>query len=155
MEYSVRETDPMRVVAMRHTGPYPQIGPVFDKLMQTAGPLQIPIRGAIAIFYMDPGKHAAEELQSDACVVVPGDYTLEAEGLTIRNLPAQFCACAHYVGPYQGLPGAWNEFMGTWFPQSGYTAEESGFSYEQYLNNPMDTPAEKLETNLFLPVKRG
>ena len=152
MEVEVKNTEPLRVVAMRHTGPYPLIGDVFGRLAKWGGENSVPIQGALAIFYMDPNVHAPEELQSDACLIVPAGYSIESPNITMLDMPAQKCAVAKYVGPYTGLPTAWGEFMGEWFPKSGLQADPAGLSYEQYMNDMRTTPPDKLETWLFQSV---
>jgi AraC family transcriptional regulator len=137
---------------MRHIGPYPEIGGVFAKLGPWTSERNVPKRGALAIFYDDPNVVEASKLRSDACVVVPEDYSLDAEGISLIDMPAGKFAVGKYVGPYSGLPGAWGDFMGEWFPSSGLEIGE-GFCYEQYMNDPQTTEPAKLETLLFMPVR--
>jgi AraC family transcriptional regulator len=153
MEVEIRRTERRRVIAMRHTGPYPEIGKVFDRIVQWATEHSVRVQGALAIFYSDPTSVPAEELQSDACVVVPSAYSTDVVGVTEFEIPEQTCAVGRYIGPYSGLPGAWGEFMSAWFPASGLEMDANHAPYEVYTNDPRTTAPELLETLLHQPVK--
>ncbi|HLO99681.1 MAG TPA: helix-turn-helix domain-containing protein, partial [Fimbriimonas sp.] len=51
MEAKIVHIEPMTVLALRHIGPYNEIGPKFGELMQWAGPNRVPIMAAIAIYH--------------------------------------------------------------------------------------------------------
>ena len=73
------------------------------------------------------------------------------EELGEQQLPAGRYACTTHHGPYEKLGDTWARFMGEWLPRSGHRMTD-GVSYEIYRNTPGDTPKEKLETELYIPL---
>jgi effector-binding domain-containing protein len=57
--------------------------------------------------------------------------------------------CLH-VGPYDTIEPAY-EAVGQWMQSKGY--ECTGVCYEMYLNDPQQTPPDKLQTQILFPVK--
>ena len=57
-----------------------------------------------------------------------------------------------HIGGYEGLNESWARLTGEWLEQSGQRLGD-GVSYEIYLNTPMDTPKEKLRTELYIPLR--
>ena len=74
------------------------------------------------------------------------------EGLTEVRIPAGRMARATHIGGYEGLNESWKRLSGEWLEQSGQRLGD-GVSYEIYLNTPMDTPKEKLRTELYIPLQ--
>jgi len=58
-------------------------------------------------------------------------------------------SCVH-VGPYNEVEPTYNTLF-QWIKENGY--EATGATYEVYLNDPDETPPEKLETQIFLLVR--
>lgn len=58
-------------------------------------------------------------------------------------------SCVH-VGPYNDVEAAYNALF-QWIKDNGY--EPTGVTYEVYLNDPDETPPEKLETEIFLLIR--
>ncbi|MFN8574286.1 MAG: AraC family transcriptional regulator [Gemmatimonadaceae bacterium] len=152
MQADIREQPALRVATLRHRGPYNQIGEAFGRLGGIAGPAGLFRPGAvmIAIYHDDPDSVAAAELRSDAGVVVPDGAPMPA-GLTEVQVPGGRYAVATHTGSYEGLGDAWSRLMGEWLPQSGERVRDS-VSYEIYRNTPMDTPKEKLITEIYVPL---
>lgn len=143
-----------RLAAIRHIGPYNQIGRAFAQLGQRLGPAmgQLGASGAamIALYHDDPESVAVEALRSDAAVVVPDDFTIPS-GLSEQRLPAGRYASTLHVGPYEHLGDVWQRFMGEWLPTSGERVAESP-ALETYLNNPETTPKADWQTLLSIPL---
>jgi AraC family transcriptional regulator len=68
-----------------------------------------------------------------------------------RKIPAGTYAYTTHVGPYERLGDVWARFKGEWLPRSGRRMRE-GASFEIYRNTPENTPAEKLTTELYIPL---
>ena len=58
-------------------------------------------------------------------------------------------SCIH-IGPYSEVEAAYNALF-KWIKDNGY--EPAGVAYEIYLNDPQETPPEKLETRIHLLLK--
>ena len=149
MQVALEELPPLRLAAVRHRGPYLQIGQAFDRLGQIAGPAGWFGRAGIkmiGVYHDDPDAVPADELRSEAALSVPDGEPLPP-GLEELRLEGGRYACAVHVGPYETLPDAWAELMGKWLPKSGHRVGE-GPSLEIYLNNPMNAGPDELRTQL-------
>ena len=155
MQVEIRKYPALRVGTVRHIGPYIQINEAFAKLGELAAPARLferPGAAMVALFYDDPDTTPADQLRSDAAVVVAPDVELP-KGLTEQRIAAGDYASTTHVGPYEQLGDTWARFMGEWLPASGRRIGE-GVSYEVYHNTPMDTPKEKLRTEIRIPLAR-
>ena len=153
MQVEIRRYPALRVGTVRHIGPYIQINEAFAKLGELASPARLferPGAQMVALFYDDPDTTPAEQLQSDAGVVVAPDVELP-KGLTEQHIAAGEYASTTHVGPYEQLGDTWARFMGEWLPASGRRMSD-GVSYEVYHNTPMDTPKEQLRTEIRIPL---
>jgi AraC family transcriptional regulator len=153
MQVEIRKYPALRVGTVRHVGPYMQINHAFARLGELAAPARLferPEAQMVALFYDDVETTPADQLRSDAGVVVAPDVALP-EGLAEQHIAAGDYASTTHIGPYEQLGDTWARFMGEWLPASGRRLGD-GASYEVYHNTPMDTPKEKLRTELRIPL---
>jgi AraC family transcriptional regulator len=153
MNVEITNMPEMRVAAVRHVGPYSQIGQAFASLGGIVGKTALvrePGAVMIAVFHDDPRAVPPERLRSDAGLVVSDRATLPP-GLQESRVPGGRYARLLHVGPYEGLPAAWGRLMGEWLPASGHRPGDSA-SYEIYRNDPTTTPSEELRTELYAPI---
>ncbi len=153
MKVEITELAGLRVGAIRHLGPYMEIGNAFERLGSIAGSAGLfaqPGAMMVAIYYDDPRTTAPEALRSDAAIVVPERATLPA-GLTETRLVAGTYVMTVHTGPYSGLPSTWARLISDGLPTSGRTMKP-GPNYEIYRNNPMTTSAAELVTEIYIPV---
>ena len=156
MNVEIASYPELRVAAVRHIGPYIRINEAFARLDELAVPkrlFQWSGKMMVALFYDDPDTTPTDQLRSDAGLVVANDLTLP-DGLTEQRIPAGEYASTVHIGPYEQLGDAWARFMGEWLPASGRRLGP-GASYEVYHNTPMDTPKEKLRTEIRIPLASG
>jgi AraC family transcriptional regulator len=152
MNVEIKQMPARRLATIRHVGAYNQIGEAFQRLGDIAGAKGLFRPGAqmLALYHDDPDATPAEQLRSDAGITVSDDLTMPA-GLEEQRVAAGRYACTLHVGPYDRLPDAWARLMGEWLPASQHRVG-GGASYEIYHNNPMNTPKEKLETEICVPI---
>ena len=153
MEVQIKTMPEQRLGTVRHIGAYNQISEAFGRLGAIAGKAGLfarPGAAMIALYHDDPESTPTDQLRSDAAVAVADGVALPAD-LEEQRLPAGRYAVARHVGSYETIGETWAEFLGEWLPASGERLAD-GPSYEKYLNNPMDTPKEKLETEIYIPV---
>jgi AraC family transcriptional regulator len=153
MNVEIASHPELRVAAVRHIGPYIRINEAFARLDALAVPkrlFQWPGKMMVALFHDDPDTTPADQLRSDAGLVVPNDLTLP-DGLTEQRIPASEYASTVHIGAYEQLGDTWARLMGEWLPASGRRMGP-GASYEVYHNTPMDTPKEKLRTEIRIPL---
>lgn len=148
----IRQNPNRRLVALPHKGAYHEINRAFEKLFATlAARDQVGQTGhMIGVFLDDPAAVAMADLRSFAGVEVGPDFPATAP-LEVQILPGGAQAVLTYTGPYAGLPAAYDQLYGMWLPQSGRVPADQP-SFEVYMNSPMDTPPEKLVTELHLPL---
>jgi AraC family transcriptional regulator len=152
MNVTIAEMPEFRVATVPHVGPYNRISEAFQRLQAIAGPAGL-IHGRammLAIYHDDPETTPAEQLRSDAGLTVPDGVPLP-NGLVEKRLPKGRYASTTHVGPYTTLGDTWVRFMGEWLPKSGKRIGD-GTTYEVYRNNPQNTPAHELRTDLYVPI---
>jgi len=152
MQIDVIERPQMRAAALRHVGPYPQIGPVFDKLCGIAvvsGWFSLPEACTLMVTYDCPESVPASALRSDAAVVVGPESVLPVD-VDELFIPGGRYARGVYIGPYSGLADAWKEFSENvrfaGYPVHGTTA------IEVYVSDPRTCPVDELRTELLVPL---
>ena len=152
--YPVRIEDApaRRIAGLPHTGPYPEVGPVFQRVWQrlvAAGALAR-IAPGVMVSYSNPETTPPAELQSFAGVLWPGDSPCP-EGLEERSLAPGRHAVPEMTGPYDGLGAAWGWLYGPWMARAGERPTEAP-AFEIYPNDPTETPPEALRTELHAPL---
>jgi AraC family transcriptional regulator len=153
MNVTIETLPELRVAAVRHVGPYHDIGEAFQRLdgfVRAAGLVAQPDTFLIGVYLDDPQTRPAAELRSDAGITISPQAPLPA-GLTETRLPAGRYARTTYVGHYAGLPDVWARLWREWLPASGQRPAARP-SFEIYRNTPMDTRPEDLITDVYLPL---
>ena len=150
-----RDEPGFTLAAIRHIGPYPQIGTVFDRLNAWAG-----ARGLIgaetrfiALYHDEPGPVAEAALRSDAGLTVPPGTPVEGEVRPI-DVPPMPVAVLLFQGPYAELEPAYRWLYGEWLPRSGFEPADHP-AMEVYLNDPRLLPPAEWLTEILLPLKPG
>jgi AraC family transcriptional regulator len=139
------------VVALRHIGPYHEIGSTFGRLLGTCASLGIPNNLTVAIYHDDPSAVPPQELRSDACLVVGSAPSLpEGSELRIMTMEGGEFATATHIGSYAGLGDAWSQFMGMAVPALGRAT--GSLCFEVYYDDCSVTPADQLRTDLFMQL---
>ena len=148
----IRNEPARRIVGLSHTGPYPEVGPVFQRVWQTL--VETGAAGRVGpgvmVAYSDPDATPPAELQSFAGVVLPDDGACP-EGLEERSLNGGRHAVLAITGPYERLHAAWGYLYGPWMAEAGERPSTTP-AFELYLNDPTNTPAEALRTDLYAPL---
>lgn len=153
MQIEIEQLAPMRVGAVRHVGPYNQIGSKFQQLGALAGQaglFQVPGAVLLGIFHDDPRSTPADQLRSDAAIAV-SDATRLPEGLSEQTVPGGRYARFTHIGDYESLPDAWSQF-GASLGAGAYRLRP-GPGLEIYRNDMASTPREQLRTDLYMPVE--
>ena len=143
----------LSLATLPHAGDYLEIGAAFDRLFILASDRGLIRDGArsFAVYYDDPEQVAKQDLRSEAGVEVAPEEEV-TEPLRRLELPAGRCAVLEHVGPYSELDTAYAWLFGSWLPGSGeQTADFPVF--EEYLNDPKNTPPSELRTLIYLPLE--
>lgn len=153
MDVQIKKIEPFKVAFVRHTGPYAECKPAWDKLCSWAGPRGLfkPEARFIGISYDDPAVTPPEKLRYDACITLADD--IEAQGdVGIQIISGGDYAVTTHTGPYTNLSETYARLCGQWAPSSGRELR-SAPCFEVYLNDPDKTPPEKLLTEIYLPLE--
>lgn len=154
MNVQVNFQSPIRVVMMRHTGPYEGIAPVFDKLWSWVEANGVEIQRTIGIYYDNPDVTPAAQLRSAACFEVRGAYQMTNNGgmpVSVEEIPGGNYAVTRHVGSYDGLEKVWSDFTAYIEGPLGKTISDNP-AFEVYVNDPSETPENQLITDLYMPV---
>ena len=148
----IKEMPEMKVIYVRHTGQFDQIGKAFEKVMKWAGArglLNFPETKTVTVYLDDPSVTSIEKLRQDACVTVNDDVKVEGEiGKAI--IPAGKHAVGRFRIDVSGFEKAWSTVC-LWITESGY--QPHGNPYELYYNSPEDDARGIFELDICVPVK--
>ncbi|NJB69154.1 DNA gyrase inhibitor GyrI [Desulfobaculum xiamenense] len=152
--FEVRTIAPIRVAAVRHVGPYEACETAWQTLCGWAGPKGL--LGPKAVFmglsHDDPSRTPTFQLRYDACIAIADDVAIEADApvheITIAG--GDFL-CAIHHGPYSELFETYVGLFAYVLPRLG--RECSCPSVEVYLEDCTVTPADKLRTEIRIPLK--
>lgn len=150
--FDLRQYPEIRCLAVRHTGPYPECGPAWQKLFGWVMPRRIPVRldqPTFGLVYDDPEITAPSQCRFDACVVLaseamPGGLP---DGFLVRTIPDGTYAQALHCGPYDTIPATYVALLGEWLPRRGVELPDEPV-IEAYLNNPLQTRPADLRTEV-------
>ncbi len=153
MDLEIVLCEPIRVVALRHTGPYHEIGPKFQEIFGWASKNNVQILGSVGVYHDDPKVTPAEELTSDACLIISDDFILPENqlGLAIQIVQGGTYAKTTHLGSYDGLYATWKVFIDELL--TNYEDKMVGPSYELYVNDCTEVPEEELRTELYERIK--
>jgi AraC family transcriptional regulator len=148
----IKTLPPQRVVFLRHTGPYDQVGATWGKLAAWAGPRGLfgPATKFIGVSYDDPQITPPEKLRYDAAMTVSRPVQPEGEFGVMEIAGGEYATLMH-KGPYETLGRAYQTLLGAWLPQSGRELRDVP-CFEVYLNSPQTTRPEELLTLIHVPV---
>ena len=155
MNVQVTQEMPIKVIMERHTGPYEDLGPVFDHLWSYIDMQQIETLRTIGIYYDNPDFTPAAQLRSAACFEVRGGLSpshFAPAGITVEEIPGGPYAKTQYVGPYENLGPVWSEFT-TYIERTlGRQISDDKAAFEVYVNDASETLPAKLITDLYMPL---
>ncbi|MCB6177883.1 AraC family transcriptional regulator [Rhodobacter sp. Har01] len=150
----IRSEPARKLAALPHSGPYHAIGHAFERLSALMATRKLfPYVGAmIAVYYDDPSATPSDKLRSHAGFELSPQAPRMAAPIETVNLPAGRRAVLTHTGPYAGLQAGYDQLYSIWLPKSGEEPADVP-PFEVYLNSPVDTPPDKLVTEICLPLK--
>ena len=111
----MKELPPIRIVFLRHLGPYSQVGATWGKLMSWAGMRGLlgPGTRLLGIVHDDPDVTPADKVRYDAAVAV--NRPVEPEGeVGVTEIPGGKYAVFTHRGSYETLGKTYQRFFGGW-----------------------------------------
>lgn len=149
----VKEMPELKLLYIRHTGAFDQIGQAYEKLMRWAGPRGLLKPGTFktaTVYHDDPAITKIENVRQSACITIDHDVKPEGEVGRIDIPSGRYATGRFEIGAHE-FTDAWNT-MCLWFTESGYQPGE-GLPYELYHNNHMEHPEKKFILDICIPVK--
>lgn len=143
-----------RAAGVLNVGPYPGIAGAFQQLggILVARQLIPHVRGMIAVYHDAPESKPEAEMKSHAAVIIDDSFPEKIEGLEYFDIAGGRYAVMQHSGPYATLGSAYEWLYGKWLPQSGEQPRDAP-PIEFYVNDPRNTPPDKLRTDIRLPLK--
>jgi len=154
MDAQVIDLKPIRVVMLRHTGPYDQLDRVFERLWKWVESQNIPAQRTIGIYYDNPDFTHVSALRSAACVEVPtGFQPGDTDGLNLElsEISGGTYVTLQYVGPYEDLASVWQDLTKSIERNLKRTISEKP-AFEVYVNDASETDPKDLITELYMPI---
>lgn len=147
----IKETSPMTLIGLNHSGAYMNIGKTFEAsgAMIAARGLWKHCGAVMGVYYDDPAAVAEDDLRSFAGAEWRGGDI--PEGFETADLPGGRVAVLTYKGPYATIKSGYDALYGGWLPTSGETPGNAP-CYEVYLNDPRTTEPEELITEICMPL---
>jgi AraC family transcriptional regulator len=152
MKVEIVEMAPLRAWAVRHRGPMTTVKNTYSRLWQWQ--IESGIAGrtkdAIGVCYGDE-KSGDNNFRYYAGIIwnEPVKASGEVEALAIPG--GKYCSY-RLIGSHDGIPAAFERLYGEWLPKSGCVPDDRP-ALEIYRNNPFDTAANELITDLLIPIR--
>ena len=105
---------------------------------------------SLCISYDDPKVTEANQQRSDVCLAIHKPAKPQ-DGVSCKTLVGGKYAMFAYQGPYENLAAVYDEAM-RWLVNSEYELRDEPM-FEKYLNNCQRTAAEKLKTEVYIPIR--
>jgi AraC family transcriptional regulator len=152
-DVTVRRLEPQHAAAMRHTGPYSELGAFLGRLLAWAGPAGLLRSGRmLGLCYDDPDSTPPERCRYDGCVTVAPDWCAPADSPAALQLVAGGdYAVALHRGPHCELPRTYAEVCGQWCPALGRELRAVP-CIEHFLDHPQAVPESQLRTEIYVPL---
>jgi effector-binding domain-containing protein len=150
----VESVAPMQMVGIRKTCACSDIGPsmeaAFAEAEQKMGQSGLPIDGAaISVYHVFDMKRQMCDYTSG--FVVPQETGSVPAELASWSAPAGRALRVEHLGSYEHLGNAWSAAQQV--ARYRKLKQSKVGAYEIYRNNPKETPASELRTEIFLPLK--
>lgn len=150
----IKEMPELKLIYMRHTGAFDQIGGAYEKLFRWAGPRGLikspPVQKTVTVYHDDPGVTEMEKVRQSACLTVEQKIKTEGE-IGYMEIPSGKYAVGRFEIGVDGFQDAWDS-MCLWLTKSGYQPADA-FPYELYHNNHEEHPEKKFILDICMPVK--
>jgi effector-binding domain-containing protein len=122
------------------------IGKGYGEIMRYLGEKQIqPIGAPYAMYYNEDMNNLDMEVGFPVASSIP-----EKDNIKMSKLPGGKAAVYTHTGPYNKLGEAYEKLM-DWMKEKNLTPSQS--CYEIYIDDPENTPEDKLKTEIYFPIK--
>lgn len=153
MSIKIEKFETIKTASVRHMGPYEQVTGAWMALLMS--PCVMPMINEstmyIGICHDDPRKVPEGELRYDACVTAVEGFT-PLTPIKEEIIEGGDYAVYRHLGSYKGLAEAYPLVYEKLIPESGRAPKKGGASLQIYRNLPINTPEDKLITDICVPL---
>jgi AraC family transcriptional regulator len=141
-----------RCIAVRHIGPYEEVGRAWEALFAYVGPAGL-VRGVprtLALVHDDPDITAPAQCRYDAALVLEPTVAVPAalpSGMTVRELPDGQWATTIHTGPFETIQRTYDALLGRALARRGVELVDEP-TVEVTLDDPRTTPPAALRTEI-------
>lgn len=153
LRVEVVDVDPVQVLALRVTGGYPQQNHGYVRLFGWAaehGRMQ-QLSGLYGVPWDDRRDVPASACTFDCMIALSAPFESEDDEFRRVILGGGRYARLRHVGSFDGLEALTDTLLAQWLPGSGERLRVAPLHHE-YLDDPDDTPAALLRTDIYLPL---
>ncbi|MGB0715891.1 MAG: AraC family transcriptional regulator, partial [Phycisphaerae bacterium] len=156
IEVRIETREPCTVAAVRHVGPYHQVGDAWKKLIKWGWSRMIFGKPPemFGLCYDDPDITENSQIRYDACLVVRPDTKVKGDIEQCEVEGGIFAVTIHH-GPYERLGETYARLCAEIVDAAiGGRRFKLGLppSIEKYLNDPRKTKPEDLQTEIWMPI---
>lgn len=155
LKSKVVELDPKQAIYIRLFGDYQKLDycSAWNKLWAYVKENKLYSAGIehICITYDDPKVTEAEKLRTDICLILPKKAEPKGE-IGVKDVAGGKYLMFLYQGPYENLASVYDTIHAKYVPEGGYTLRNT-YCFDKYVNNPDNTPPEKLKTEVYIPIE--
>ncbi|MBP2144616.1 effector-binding domain-containing protein [Methanofollis sp. W23] len=154
-EWTIKEVAPLRVISTRKKGAYAEVtGPMIERLCQEVAlpenrNAMVKVTGTV-ISICHAGDENGSDCDIEVALPVAGAVTVRDPGVEVRRLPGCQVLSVLYQGPHENLPRAHRqvrEYL------DAHALHQTGPEREVYLNDPAESAAADLMTEIQYPVE--
>jgi AraC family transcriptional regulator len=149
----------LRVIYIRHTGSYRELGAVIPGILQRLyvfamgqkllDPAQTKI---LSVYHDNPDLTDEAQLRVSLCMTISKTAKVEEKG----EIGTMSISGSYAVGHFELKPmdygAAWQYMYGEWLPNSGYQPRDT-FPFEVYVSDPSQNPGGNQLLDVCLPVE--
>lgn len=154
LQPKIKNIDPITVIFAQAIGPYGEsASKAWEMVCKYAAEKKLFgfKTQFIGISHDDPIITDEAKLRYDACIAIRKPIKPEGE-IGVKEIPGGKYAIFRHKGPYEKFMDSYSYIFGTWMPESGYEPDDRP-GLEIYINDPEKTKPEKLQTDIYIPIK--
>jgi AraC family transcriptional regulator len=150
----------IRVVYVRYTGTYQELGAAYpgllEKLLSLANAQNLIHPGQtnlLAIYHDNHEITKEHQLRTSLCLTIPNTALVKETGdIGSMQIPAGKYAVGHFEIFQNEYSAAWDFMYGEWLSNSSYQPLDS-FPFELYRNNASEHPQGKHLVDIYVPIE--
>ncbi len=150
----IKNVDPITVIFAQAIGPYGESATkAWEMVCKYAADKKLFgfKTQFIGISHDDPTITDEARLRYDACIAIRKEVKPEGE-IGVKTIPGGKYAIFRHKGSYEKFTDSYSYIFGQWMPESGYEPDDRP-GLEIYINDPEKTKPEKLQTDIYIPIK--